>query len=360
MKIWHVITTIESGGAENQLLILAKMQVEQGNQVMVSYLKGKPELREHFEKYGIRVEKSLAKKPWLVQIFLKKCIKFKADVIHLHLPRTELIFALFPLTIPMVCSRHNAERFLSIFGGKTKLLKGLSSAISRIVTARFEKVIAISNAVKDFLISNSEVSDSNKIIVNYYGISLELPKYGLHNENSIITIGTISRLVPQKNIEVLLSAFYQISKEFKNIKLEIIGDGYLKNMLVEKTRIFDINKKVLFHGKIVDPWKTASRWNIFILTSKYEGFGLVLLESMKFGVPIIVSDSLAAVEVMGVDYPFFFKTGDSNDLQRTFKRIMNSKFNFESYYYRRLNLFSILKSELNHEKIYASAIKKCI
>ena len=56
-KIIHLINTIEMGGAEKQLLVLAQKQVELGLQVEIIYLKGKPELEKDFENVGCKVRK---------------------------------------------------------------------------------------------------------------------------------------------------------------------------------------------------------------------------------------------------------------------------------------------------------------
>ena len=67
-KIIHLITTIEFGGAEKQLLILAANQVKQGLEVEVFYLKGKPELKVKFEEVGVKVNSLLVNQPFIFQV----------------------------------------------------------------------------------------------------------------------------------------------------------------------------------------------------------------------------------------------------------------------------------------------------
>ena len=64
-KVTHLITTIERGGAEKQLLTLASEQVQSGIKVEVIFLKGKPELEKEFEESGVEVNKLLAGKNFL-------------------------------------------------------------------------------------------------------------------------------------------------------------------------------------------------------------------------------------------------------------------------------------------------------
>ena len=66
-RIIHLITTIEFGGAENQLLVLAKNQIKQGFEVEVFYLKGEPELKTRFEQAGVKVNSLLVGQPFIFQ-----------------------------------------------------------------------------------------------------------------------------------------------------------------------------------------------------------------------------------------------------------------------------------------------------
>ena len=71
-KVIHVITTVSRGGAENQLLILAREQISNGWQVSVIYLKDKPELIEEFRIIGVEVIIDCASKSVIRQIFWLK------------------------------------------------------------------------------------------------------------------------------------------------------------------------------------------------------------------------------------------------------------------------------------------------
>ena len=74
-KVTHLITTIERGGAEKQLLTLATEQVQAGLEVVVLYLKGKPDLRNEFKAAGVEVNNLLVGKSFTKQIFLL-CFRF--------------------------------------------------------------------------------------------------------------------------------------------------------------------------------------------------------------------------------------------------------------------------------------------
>ena len=94
-KLIHLITTIEFGGAEKQLLILARNQIKQGLEVEVFYLKGKPELKTKFEDLGVKVNSLLVDQPFIFQVTkFRKLIRRNKNFVHAHLPQAELVAAL--------------------------------------------------------------------------------------------------------------------------------------------------------------------------------------------------------------------------------------------------------------------------
>ena len=110
-QILHVVTTIDMGGAEKQLLILASEQVNLGATVTVMPLKGKLELQNDFTKYGVRVETTLLDKLPIVQIYLlRKKIRKYVGIIHAHLPRAELVCTFAGANRNFVVSRHKDRK----------------------------------------------------------------------------------------------------------------------------------------------------------------------------------------------------------------------------------------------------------
>ena len=113
MKIFHLITTLERGGAENQLVTLVREQIRDNNQVFVGYLKGKPELVTELEKMSATVLSEVSNLALILQIFkIRKIInKLEPDIIHAHLPRAELISSLIKGKTKLILSKHNSETF---------------------------------------------------------------------------------------------------------------------------------------------------------------------------------------------------------------------------------------------------------
>ena len=361
-KVTHLITTIERGGAEKQLLTLASKQVQSGLNVVVLYLKGKPDLRNEFEESGVEVNNLLVGKSFLKQIFLlSKYLRKNPSPVHAHLPKSELLAAAVIAKKYFVFSRHNAEPF---WPSGPRIISNL---LSKYVCKRASQGIAISHAVKNYLIKRGEIPNGYTIDVVYYGFQkdittnsegLNLISSLMNAQNSNYKIGTIGRLVPQKNYPTLLSAFSNILKSAPNTELYIVGEGNLKKDLIELSNSLGINDKVHWLGKTQYIKEFLSKMDLFILPSKYEGFGLVLLEAMVAKKPIIAANNSAIPEVLGKTYDGLFSTGDVNALAQQIKTVISDSDFSERLvqsYLSQLSLFDPSKMHKNIKDIYSNA-----
>ena len=361
-KVTHLITTIERGGAEKQLLTLASEQVQSGLKVEVIFLKGKPELKKEFEKSGVAVNKLLVGKSFLKQIaLLSKYIRKNPSPIHAHLPKSELLAAIVVSNKYLVFTRHNSEPFWPC-GPRV-----ISNLLSKFVCKRASQGIAISNAVKSYLIKRGEIPTGYIIDVVYYGFqkngstnstSLKSITNLINGQSSNFKIGTIGRLVPQKDYPTLLSAFSNVLEKLPDAELYVVGEGYLQKELMELCKSLGVSSKVHWLGKTEYINEFFSKIDLFILPSKYEGFGLVLLEAMVAKKPIIAANNSAIPEVLGKTYEGLFQTGDVKALAQHINTAINDK-NFSERlvqsYSNQLSLFGPSNMNQHIKSIYSNA-----
>ena len=361
-KVTHLITTIERGGAEKQLLTLASEQAQSGLNVVVLYLKGKSDLGNEFEESGVEVNNLLVGKSFLKQIFLlSKYSRKNPSPVHAHLPKSELLASIVVRNKHFVFSRHNSEPF---WPSGPRIISNL---LSKFVCKRASQGIAISNAVKSYLIKRGEIPTSYKIDVVYYGfqkdISTNAAGSGLitnimNGESSNYKIGTIGRLVPQKDYPTLFNAFSTVLKSVPNTDLYVVGEGYLQKDLIELSKSLGINDKVHWLGKTEYINEFLSKIDLFILPSKYEGFGLVLLEAMVAKKPVIAANNSAILEVLGKTYEGLFSTGDVNALAQQIKTAISDNSFSERLvqsYATQLNLFNPSEMNRNIKNVYSNA-----
>jgi glycosyltransferase involved in cell wall biosynthesis len=120
----------------------------------------------------------------------------------------------------------------------------------------------------------------------------------------------VGRLAPEKELPCLLNAVVRITSTIPHALLTVVGDGPVRDSLIQRVRELNIEHRVRFVGRIavaeVQKWLRAS--DVFVLTSSLEGFPCALLEAMSAGLPSVVSDipanaQLVDSEVHGVRVP---------------------------------------------------------
>ena len=358
-SILHIITTIDLGGAEKQLLTLATCQREAGFEVEVIFLKDKPTLLSSFLESDIKVNLSFADfRFWKQCLKLKRMQLRKNLVIHAHLPRAEILCAFSLKPDSFVVTRHNSEPFFP--KGPTIL----SKLLSRFVLKRAFTSISISKAVANYLKISGELNDSKRTSVIYYGLddTSVLPKNRHEKQLRAIQIGTVSRLVPQKNLPLLLRTLKELNSEGSSgFELSVLGVGPLYNELQSLAMMLGIGHAVLWKGQTNDVTSFYRSLDAFVLPSNYEGFGLVLLEAMSQGIPVIARRISAIPEVMGEQHPGLIDSHQPVDLARKIREILedNEKLNeCLQYQARQLTKFSIKKTQLAHHRLYMSLLEQ--
>jgi len=298
-KVLLLTNACTVGGAEMHLLSLAKHLSKKKYEVTLAYLKEKPDearsLKEDFEKAGVRtVDLKLKRKfsPLLILKIIWLIKKYKPDIIHTHLFQAELftrIAMVFIKTPIFITTYHSMEEFL------TKLFWAL---VARWNINKADQVIVISDAVRDYLVRHTGIREVDKIKRIYYGLdkgrnetAVDIRvKYGIGENDPII--GMVARYAPQKGHVYLLEAMTKVFEVVPNAKLYLAGhdEKKIKELLEGRAKDLGIEKKVIFGDFHPNVLLLMKQFDIFTLSSLWEGFGLVLLEAMSVRKPIVATN----------------------------------------------------------------------
>jgi len=186
-------------------------------------------------------------------------------------------------------------------------LRKLNKLLVRILYPKADLIIAVSQGVKESLINLGIEEEKIKVIYNPYPIDeiRELAKEPLGSYEEIFkhpVLITTGRLTKQKGQWYLLRVFKALKEKHKDLKLVILGEGELKDYLVElsqelglKTYVWDRDRlsesfDVYFLGFQKNPFKFMAGSKLFVFPSLWEGFPNALVEAMACGVAVVSSD----------------------------------------------------------------------
>ncbi len=307
LRIVEVITTLGVGGAEMHLLALVRGLAARGHRPEVVYLKGAGELAPEFLRSGVPVRKiametALAAPGACLGLarFLRRA---RPDVVHTHLLKADGAGAvaawLAGLSRRLLASKHNDER--ALLDPRFSRLHGLLSTLDR-------RVIVLSDHVGRFVAEHGRV-DPRRIRRIYYGLDpapfAEARGDGVREELGLaadaFVIVCVARFAPQKAHDVLLEGFARAVAEAPALRLLLVGDdpfGDHRRRAEAHARALDLGDRVRFLGIRRDVPRLLAASDAFAMSSLWEGLGLVFLEAMAAGLPVVATNVSAVPEVV--------------------------------------------------------------
>ncbi|MHC1755343.1 MAG: glycosyltransferase family 4 protein [Methanosarcina sp.] len=218
--------------------------------------------------------------------------RLKPDIIHIH--GTYPPYSIIPLITkdyPIVVTLHGIVSVESKFSIKNKILLSnkIYGLLEKKAINKASRLIAVSPSLSEYCLKMGADTSIVDIIPN--GIAINEYEFESNNliHPSLLYIG---RLVKIKGIDILIRALPIIKVSYPNIKLFIAGTGGQFNKINSIVKKMDLTENVIFLGKVFGSEKRRliASTDILILPSRYEAFGIVLLEAMASGKSIVASN----------------------------------------------------------------------
>lgn len=243
-------------------------------------------------------------------IEMKRLIKkVSPDIVHLHSSKAGVLgkLASYLNRTPCIYNAHGWSFSMNVSDKKKKIY----SLIEKYTSLFCSKIVNISEYEYN-LAKQYKIASDKKLITIHNGIDIE--KYKKNNyckelileelkipQNSFI-VGIVARISEQKDP----IKFIEIAKKVCEIDNEIyfvwVGDGELRNEVEELVIRYNLENKIKITGWTNNVPKYISIFDIGILTSQWEGFGLSIVEYMASGKPVIASDIGGIVDIIKDDY----------------------------------------------------------
>ena len=315
MRVLHVISSLEIGGAQRLLSDLLPIQKQQG--IDVSLLVLKSEDNAFSKKVAdagvpiISLDVKSFRNPFLA-FKVRKVIR-QYDVVHAHLVHALYICSLAArgLKTKMVYTEHSTSNNRR---GKTFM-----RPIEKFIYGRYDKLISISQqtqgALQDWLQSNDE-----RFVVINNGVDTKAFA-NVHKEVIPKSLIMVSRFASSKDQETVIRAMKELDDD---VTLRLVGDGENLEHCKQVARECGVENRVQFLGARADVAELVAESYIGIQSSNWEGFGLTAVEIMAEGKPIIATDVdglKQVVEGAGMIFP----VGNSEQLASIVRQLLTSK-----------------------------------
>lgn len=256
--------------------------------------------------------------------------------------------------------------FLSPYFFKESFLNKIRVAIAKFLLPRADGIRTVSKRINDSLKANSFKLKAVPVVLPIRATDRHLEKRDsdfLRKKYPTFQSFTlmVGRLEKEKNVSLAIKSFAEVCKSFENTALVIVGDGSLKESLKKQVKFLQIENKVFFEGwreELQDYYQSAS---IFLHTSNYEGYGLVLFEAAVAGLPIVSTNVGIAEEMQSLGSAVFLADSDKNKLssviKKAFERLPEAR---EKALEGKEILSKTLVSEEEYLKRYKLAWEKCL
>lgn len=180
-------------------------------------------------------------------------------------------------------------------------LKGLK----RLAAERFGQVLAVSRYTAESFLEQIRAQRREHVHVFPNTINAELRSHTLSGPESVnspislLSVGRLARTERDKGILDVLAALAGLPEQLP-VRYVIVGDGDDRSFIESRARELALADRVVFRGALSDAdlWSAYEQADVFVLPSAKEGFGIVFLEAMHFGLPVIAAREKGALDVV--------------------------------------------------------------
>lgn len=359
IKILYISPTLASGGAERLTLDLMENIDKEIFSPSLLLFAGRGFFYEEAQRKRIKV-KSLKKRCLIDPINFYSIYKYikrlKPDIVHTQMGADffgRLAAKLAGVKI-IVSTEHNV---LTNYSSLISFLKRRTASWSK-------KTICVSQAILDDM--KKQYKNKTDLQLIYNGIDVEKfsqIKRKMANDEEVV-FGSLGRLNEQKNYSLLIQAVAQVKSDLK-FKFKIAGEGELRERLLDEIRLAQVEDKIELVGVKEDVPAFLQELDFFILPSKWEGLGIVLLEAGLARLPVLASATGGILEIIEDQVSgVLFENDNLADLVAKIEYFLdkNNQANLdllgENLYNKVINNFAIKDLVKKYEQIYLSLIKK--
>ena len=283
IRVLHVIATLDRAGAEKQLVDLCRnLDRSKFEPAICCLTRGGP-FAADLRRAGIPIHLLNKRGRWDLRVIwraMRLIREFQPHIVHTWLPTANTLGRVASLAagVPVLIA---SERAKDAWKGVARL------TADRILAKRTTLMVTNAEAVRDFLVEEIGLP-KEKVRVIRNGLDLAEfdaaaargPSKALPDPEGCLVVGAVGRLERQKGMMDLVEAFARLPGDLQQVKLWIVGEGPLERKLQRKATELGMEERVRFLGVRSDVPALMTRFDLFALSSLWEGLPNVALEAM--------------------------------------------------------------------------------
>ncbi len=352
MKILHIITSLQIGGAEKLMVDLLPKLRNLGNEVELLLFDGThTPFYDELECVGIKIHNISIGGNVYNPLNIFRLIKYikRFDIIHTHNTACQYYVPLAKILSNAKCKLITTEHSTNNRRRDIKFFKYLD----KFVYHKYSCIISISEKTSTSL--KNFIGRGNNIITIENGIDLtkynKLPSISLASSNKVITM--IAGFRAAKDQDTLIKAISLLPNEYN---LWLVGNGERREILINLATKLKISERVNFLGIRNDIPQILEQSHIVVLSSHWEGFGLSIVEGMSSKRPVLASDVDGLREIVK-GYGILFPHQDYKALANEIKAICENKDKYNQVAIackKRAMQFDINITAIKYNKVYGN------
>ena len=273
----HLLNTNTYSGAENVAITLIRAVRERYPEYRLVYVSPDGPIRERLASEGVEFEpiEKISRRE------LRRVIKkYRPEVIHAHDFTASIVSSYSTLRVPVISHLHNNPPWLGRAG-----IRSLAYAFS---SARYKRILGVSPSVFDEFLFRGLIKKKSCVIGN--PVDLERIRRAAASAEPCEGYDAVflGRLSEQKNPILFLDVIAELSKRMK-VTAAMIGDGEMRGEVEEYIEKKGLSDSVKLLGFMDNPHGVLAASRVLLMTSLWEGYGLVAAEALALGKPVVAT-----------------------------------------------------------------------